>query len=260
MNVLNYKLKIIVMIEPFIQNSWGVSKEMKKNFTKKKVENTLKSFNRACGNNYYVVDYFSRKLIMGPPAVSTFTGYSKALIERMSFNFYRQILNGEETGWFVRVHTQALKIFFQFPESQRPNLEFSYDLIATDINGKELILHHKHVPYQLCANGNLWLALCFVTVVPFLQIPDKAIVVNSETGEKYSFDGNEFRLCDVGVLSVHEEKILRWMASDFSTKQICDCLEISKSNYGRKQQTLFQKLDVKTAGGAVHKAHLLGVL
>jgi ATP/maltotriose-dependent transcriptional regulator MalT len=107
----------------------------------------------------------------------------------------------------------------------------------------------------------MWLGLCFVSVAPHLPPQNsKAYITHIETGEKYNFENGKFKQCKVGVLTSEEIKILEFSGHDIQDKQIGDLLKISKTCLARKKKSLFAKLGVFTANGAIYKAKDLGLI
>jgi DNA-binding CsgD family transcriptional regulator len=240
--------------------SWDIPKEMYRFFNTKRIDETLGLFNRACDGSFYIADYYHEKMLVGDSSHSTFSGYSRTFVEKEGFEFYRRILSPSELEWFQKVHKEASKILYSYPESQRINLEFSYDLLATTINGKEMILHYKLVPFQFDKNGNMWLGLIFCTQLFSRPIGPKASIDNFETGDKYEFVNGEFVLSKIKALTNDEISILKWIATGIPCKNMCDLLNISERSLRRREQSAFAKLGADTPASAVYKATSLGII
>jgi len=238
---------------------WNIPKDLERSFGIEKIEETLNLFNCAGDNHYIVMDYFRQKIITGTPSCATLTGYSREVIQKDGFSFYRRILEKSEMDWLIKLITARHELFFSYPEYRRKDLSLSFDLTTKNANQTELVLRHKLVPYQLCKNGNLWLELCFVTETAFEHTP-KAIAVDSQTGRQYDFINGAFKLSDIKILSQEELNILRWMTKDLSAKQICEHLGIADSSLKRKKRKIYETLGVSTSAGAVYKAHLIGII
>ena len=245
-------------LDPFIQKPWAISKELARAFSVKKIEATLGIFNRAGATNFYVVDFYKQRLILGNSTNVEFSGYSKIIIEKEKFEFYDRILKAGETENLIKLHEKAVEIFYQYPESQRYDLEITCYLTAKTANDDEMVLQHIIVPYKLCNNGNMWLSLFTVTPVPILPL-HKARIVHIKTGEVYNYINDTFVLSEFGTLTSEDIKMLELFAKDMSVKELCDLLKISESGYKLKRQRIFQKLNVKSWAAAVCKAYELRI-
>ena len=244
----------------FKKKPWHIPKEMLRLFGTKKIDEVLGLFNRACEGNFYMADYFNQKMFVGDSSHSTFSGYSRALVEKEGFDFYLRILKQEEFDWMVKMNNEASRVLYDHPESQRKNLKFSYDLIITNVSGREMVLRYKLIPFQFDKNGNLWLGLIFCTQQRSLSLGPKAIIDNFETGERYEFINDEFVLSKIKHLTADEIAILKWIANGMSGKNMCELLKISERSLRRKEQSAFAKLDVNTPSAAVYKAATLGII
>jgi DNA-binding CsgD family transcriptional regulator len=247
--------------DPCIRKPWIIPQDIERFYSLEKVEQTLGFFNRACNGNFYMFDYHKQRVIMGSSVNRTLTGYSKSTIEKENFKIYYRILKSDELRWLVNMKKQVFDVFFSYPESERQDLEITYDVIAQTSYHHEIILRHKLVPYQLCNNGNLWMALCFITSISYLPMHHKATIVNTRTGEAYNYFKDAFVLCEkTGALTSEEVRILELLSEDESSKSICELLNISESYFKKKKKKIFNKLKVQSLGAAVHQAHLLKYL
>ena len=239
---------------------WRIPKEVSRAFGVKKIDDLLDLFNRACGGSFYMVDYHSEKILIGNSSHSTFSGYSRALVEKEGFEFYHRILSPKELNWLTDMCKKASKVFYGFSEEHRRHIEFTYDLLATTANNKELILRYKLVPFQFDRNDNLWLGLIFCQQLQSRPIGPKAFIDDSATGDRYDYVDGEFVLSEIKTLTKLEISILKWLANGISGKNICGLLEISERNLRRKEQALFEKLNADTAAAAIYKATKQGII
>ncbi|MDR0438102.1 MAG: LuxR C-terminal-related transcriptional regulator [Bacteroidales bacterium] len=242
------------------KKTWKIPKPKLKIFDKEEIEKFLQAINLACSGEFYMVDYFREKIFVNSPSSLILCGHPKELMEQKGFGFYYHILKKDEWGWIMQMNAAAYKTVFNFSEHQRINCVVSYDLTLQTINDNELVLHHKVVPYKLCNNGNVWLALCHVTRSSAKQVQGVAHITNMTTGARYDFIKNKFALSKIEVLSNEETQILEWMVKDISPEQICGLLAVSISNFKRRRQNIYKKLGVNTPAGAIHKAHLMGII
>jgi len=243
------------------KKSWNISKRQLDVFSTKNIEKTLYAFNRTGSGEYYMMDSFSGKIVVDSPNASILCGHPQNLLDRHDFNLYREILKKDEWTWAKKMNAAAHNVFFRYPISQRTKLVASYDLAVVTADKRELVLHHKVVPYALCKNGNLWLRLCHVIVSASKQKKNEAFFTNTETNERYVFSGNQLVLSDRIDVTPEDVQVLEWLTKGFSDREICLMLENSSINtFKSKKQRLFEKLDVTNSAGAVHKAHLLGII
>lgn len=247
-------MKIAITKKPFC-----IPNEKLNRFSVEKIEERLGIFNQSCSGEYYIVDYFREKIIIGSPHASILCGYSKSVLDALGFQFYNRILKKRELSWIMRMNKAAYKLFFRYPKSKRNRIVVSYDLSVVMVEGTELVLHHKVMPYKLCNNGNVWLGLCHVTVSPRMKMSRKAYFVNTATEERYDLIKDEFVLSDEPAISLDEKQILQWMIQGLPNKTMALLSGVSINTFKARKLQLFDKLEAKTSAEAIHQAHLLGI-
>jgi DNA-binding CsgD family transcriptional regulator len=242
------------------KQAWKVSAWNLRHYNETELENTLKSFNHAGGSNFYLLDYYRKKIIVNSPSALILCGYSKAMADRQGFDFFQHILSDEEWDWLNKVNIECYEFFFNYPEHRRNDILISYDLKLITVKDKELVLHHHVVPYKLCQNGNVWLGLCHVWIAPKKK-SDTPTIIDKKTGERYNFINDKFVKSDTLSLTQEELAILKLMVQELLDEEMSEVLGISSvANFKHKKRMLFKKLGAGTSVGAIHKAHFLGLI
>jgi len=255
-----FLITFAMKLKPHIQKPWKVPRNLERLYSPRNVEAAINFFNRVCESNFYILDFRNQKLISGNLSSVLLCGYPIDLVEKEGADFFKRILSENEFEWFSQLNKEWYNIFYSYPELQRQNLEFTYDLLATTSSQQEIILRHKLVPYKLDKNGNMWLGLYHITSSEHLSILSKAKIVNIQTGESYDYIQGKFMLSDVKTLSCEEIMILRYSAKEIPLKQIADMLKVSVSSLKRKRQQIFDKLESKTIASAIYKATMMKII
>jgi hypothetical protein len=236
-----------------------------RHYNETELESILNAFNFAGGSNFYMSDYYRKKIIVDSPSSLILCGHSKIEAERLGFEFFHNILTDDEWNWLDRVNKECYKFFFNYPEEKRKGLLLSYDLSVLTAKGKKLILHHHTVPYKLCQNGNMWLGLCHVWASPEKK-SGSPLIIDRKTGEQYNFIDKKFVKSNTHLPTQEEIMILNWMVQELSDEKMSDQLNeqlettTTVANFKRKKRELYDKLDVSTSAAAIHKAHLMGII
>ena len=242
------------------EKEWAIPPSLVKDTALKRLVSMLKSINQINEtNSYYIRDFRSRKIIADSDISAILCGYSKNLLDKEGFDFYRRILAEKELAWIADVYVDSYRIFYSYPQAKRCSLISNYEVEVKTADQESLILQHKSTPYLLCDNGNLWLSLCCVSISNQKQ-SGTATITNTKTGEHYEFKNDKFVLSEKLAITQEETILLRWLCDGLSTERILALWNISDRSLSRKRVQLFEKLDAKTVGQAVHKAHLLGII
>ena len=240
----------------------NVSQRQQRTFNQKKIEELLYSINQTCSGQFYMVDFLSKKVIVGSPYASILCGYPKELLEQEGFGFYLRLFKEDEWKRVDQMKEAAYKVLTRYPLSCRKKFVLSLDLRLITNKNEEIVLHHKSTPYKLCKNGHLWLSLCYVTEASSEKMRGCASFANMETGERYrcSLVDGEPVLIKTESTNQEELQILKLLVKGFSDKQMCGLMGMSISTFKQRKRQLYKKLEANTSAEAIHRAHLLGII
>ncbi|MDR2907604.1 MAG: LuxR C-terminal-related transcriptional regulator, partial [Bacteroidales bacterium] len=157
------------------------------------------------------------------------------------------------------VNEKMYQFFFSCSKSDRKNLVLSYDFKMVTLKDRQVILSHTIVPYKLCKNSNLWIALCHVSLSPNQEAMHPTLH-NRKTGKQYNLINNDFVEVDSTILSSDERMILEWMIKGLSDIAIGERLNIPSTSFKRKKRIMYDKLGANSSSEATYKAHLRGII
>jgi len=252
-----------VKLNPYPQKKWSVSETSEQKFSIEEIQRVLGFFNRITNDCVYMVDYRKQRLISCKTSNPVIFGYSKDEIVNMGDNFkiYDLILSTDEQKWLTKMDQEAHLIFYSYDDfEKRLALVFSYELIITSKNGEAASLYHRLMPFQLCDNGNMWLALVVVSQNTLTQKTTKACIDNCITGERFDYFDNTFVLSEQSQLTQDEITILRYLANNMQLKSIGNAMGISPSSVDRKKKSAFKKLGVTEPTAAVYRASKMNLI
>ena len=242
-------------------HEWKISQEAERAHNVKYLEDTLGFFNRIMHSCVYMVDYYKQKLIVGTTSVPTITGYPRDLIKKEGFKIYNRVCTEHERETLQKMDAEAHKLFDRYDNFEdRLGIELSYDIVAKNKTGREFTLYHRLVPFKLCDNGNMWLALCLISTNSLVQKTTRACIQNHITGETFDFIDGKFVLSKQKCLTDDEVAILGYLADGVLLKQISKKMGISLRTVSQKEKSAFDKLGVCTQASAVYKAKDMGLI
>ena len=248
------------LVPAIAEKEWKIPQTLTKESNRTRLVEMLASINKINDTtSYYIRDSYTKKIIVDSPTSAILCGYTKEIAEKEGFDFYKRIFAEKEWGWFEKMFKETYKVFYSYPLSKRKQLVSRYDFVVKTVSKGDLVLQHKGIPLLLCGNGNLWLSLCSVTISTEKR-SGNATVTNTETGEQHVYTNERYILSDKLAITQEELLILDLLCNDLNQEQIMLQLGISKPNYRRKRQVLFNKLNVKNTHGAIYKAGLMGVV
>ena len=134
--------------------------------------------------------------------------------------------------------------FFHFTQQQPKNKRRDYYLMhklrMRDNTGNYRPVAHRL--FYIPVSNSLWLALCLYNPLPF-DIPGKAIVIHSTTGQTWELDDRD----DAHILSEREKQVLRLINNGMMSKHIAAALSISINTVSRHRQEILRKLQVRNS-------------
>ncbi|MDR1950609.1 MAG: hypothetical protein LBP96_00085 [Bacteroidales bacterium] len=240
-----------------LEKLWAIPSSTKKEFSTKKIEEFLGMIGLPSDGNFFMMDFYHKKVIMGSPCFSTVCGWSKDAIEEGCFDFFYQALEKSEVQWLDQLTTEVHKLLYKYPETNRKQIEFYYDLTLKTPDDHEILLHHKLVPFRFDDNGNMWLALVYTTPKRYSQNVGKATAINVETGEKYVFRDGTFHLSKIKKLTKPEIDVLLHISASLTVEKICEKLQITNHAFKKRLKTIRKKLQAKTTYEAIYKAAVM---
>jgi len=254
------------MVVTNVKERWKISKKQLENYSLERIEKRLQSFNHLLNGQFYMVDYFRKKIIVSSSYAPILCGYPKELVEEEGFDFFKRILKEEELEWIIQMNLAAFRFCFQLPIEKRKKHVVFYDSTVEMKDNKSFVLHHKVTPYKLCKNGNVWLGLCFAMLSTSERMENRASITDRETGKKYDFVNSNFIPSSANQVTLEEIQMLKWMVKGLQDKHMCSLLSseidneknLSLNTFNARKRRLFEKLGVNNSASAIHKAHLMG--
>lgn len=135
---------------------------------------------------------------------------------------------------------------------KRLDLSIEYDFHLCMPENRRHLVHHKLTPVLLSAEGDIWLALCSVSLSPRKDIG--AVIISDCTCADryvYSFEGRRWRKQSGLILSEREKEILQLSVKGLSNKEIGETLFIDANTVKYHKKKLFENLHAENITEAV---------
>ena len=114
------------------------------------------------------------------------------------------------------------------------------------------MLNHQVTPLKLDSMGNIWLALCIVSLAPTQEIGVAFMTkVNSDMRWKFSLNSERWEQIDKIELNEFEKKVIRLANQGLSVNQIAEEIKRSKDSVKCYRKSLFLKLGVSKISEAI---------
>lgn len=207
---------------------------------------------RSTNSSVYVIDYATRDFLYVSPNPLFLCGRTADEVRRMGYAFYFEVVPDDEMKMLYEINEAGFSRFYSVPRERRLNLSIDYDFHIRVAERRLQLIHHKLTPIFLDQEGNIWLALCTVTVSPMKTVGN-IIMTDNSTNERwtYSLAGRRWRAAEPIVLSEQEQTLLRLAVRGLSNGEIGEQMFISADTVKYHKKSLFQKLHAKNIAEAV---------
>ena len=221
---------------------------------------TAKAFAQTTYQSIYIIDYFKKSFLYVSDNPIFLCGYSAKEVMEMGYGFYLNQVPEIEIPMLTELNQAGFSAFNATPREERMCCLMSYDFHILS-GGKKLLINHKITPLVLNDLGQVWLALCTVSLssrkeaghIEFRHLGTNQYSVYSLTEHQW-IEQEEIKL------KPEEKEVLVLSAQGYTMKEIAEkvCKSIDTVKFYRKQ--VFEKLEVENITEALSFAINYGLL
>lgn len=218
----------------------------------KYMTSTLDAVSRSSGQSLYVIDYCKRSFLYVSPNSLFLNGYTVEEVMKMGYLHYEKNLPVEDLNMLLEINNRGFDFFYKQPVEERPKISISYDFRLLQPNRQSLMVNHKLTPIMLTPEGDIWLALCIVSLST--QKEPGNVFINKEGilhRYAYSFESKKWKESEIVSLSNREKEILQLSMHGLSNDQVAESIFIDVNTVKFHKKNIFQKLNVKNIAEAI---------
>jgi DNA-binding CsgD family transcriptional regulator len=179
----------------------------------------------------------------------------------MGYNFFEQVVIPDDLDMLLEINEKGFDFFYNLPANRRTHCFISYDFRVKHRNGNIFLINHKLVPFHVLTSGEMWLAICLVTLSENIMPGNVYIqMLNEPVKYNYSFKQKKFNLQGPVKLSDKEKAILRLSALGYTSKEIADKLFKDLNTVKFHKSNIFRKLEVRNITEAIDYAVKNGII
>ena len=210
---------------------------------------TAKAFAQTTYQSIYIIDYFKKRFLYVSDNPIFLCGHSAKEVMEMGYGFYLNHVPEAELPMLTELNQAGFSAFNATPREEKKHC------------GKKLLINHKITPLVLNDLGQVWLALCTVSLssrkeaghIEFRHWGTSQYSVYTLTEHQW-IDQDEIKL------KPEEKEVLVLSAQGYTMKEIAEkvCKSIDTVKFYRKQ--VFEKLEVENITEALSFAINYGLL
>ena len=232
---------------------------------------------RNTNHSLYIIDYNRKNFLYVSPNPLFLCGHSPEEVQQKGYAFYFEVVPPDEINRLMEINEAGFRFYYDQPVEKRLDLSIEYNFhirtsekhshqpvekrldlsieynfhIRTSEKHSHLI-HHKLTPVMLSEKGDIWLALCTVSLSPEKELREVIITDHTCTDRYiYSFEGRRWRKQPELILSDREKEILQLSVKGLSNTEIGGTLFIDANTVKFHKKKLFEKLHAENITEAV---------
>jgi DNA-binding CsgD family transcriptional regulator len=216
----------------------------------------LQALSKLYDLSFYIVDYYKKSFYYVSPNPLFLSGYTREEVLNLGFDFYPLCVPPVDLELLYVLNEAGFGFFYKLPVNRRDKAMISYDFrLKHKDNGSLIMINHKLSPLVLTDEGNIWMAICLVTLSARIEPGDVHIILRDDH-TRYNLNPEEkkFEPAKNKKLTGREKEILKCIATGNNTYSIADKLGIAESTVKNHKTNIFKKLNVNSSAEAVFYA------
>lgn len=214
---------------------------------------SAKAFARVSYKSLYIIDYNRMNFLYVSDNPLFLCGENVETVQQEGYDFYYNHVPEEYLEFLTQVNRAGFEFFKGVAVSERSQYTISYNFRITQKESREKILiNHQITPLKLDSMGNVWLALCLVSLAPTQEVGIAYMTaVNSNSMWQFSLKSGRWKQIDRIVLNEYEKAVVRLANQGLSVGDIANEINRSEDSVKGYRKSLFQKLGVGNISEAI---------
>jgi len=213
--------------------------------------NTLDAVARMTPVGLYVTDYYKKNFFYVSENTFLLGGDSSKKIKEMGYTFYLQHVPETEIDMLMEISRAGFDFCARIPVNDRTKYTISSHFHIVNENYRMLV-NHKLTPLFLAPNGNVWLAVCAVSLSSHQKGGYvEAYKTNENIYWKYSLENHQWKKRERLKLNGRERDILLLSVQGYTMNEIAKRLFLSVDTIKFHKRVLFERLGVNNITEAV---------
>lgn len=213
---------------------------------------TLDAFTRSSNISIYVIDYFKQNFLYVSTNPLFLNGFSAEEVAKMGYLYYQKFVPEDDLELLQVINKAGFSFYYSTPLEDRMKYTISYDFHILNKNKRPVLINHKLTPMALNPSGQIWLAICTVTMSS--KVGQRDIImskIDEDTDYVYSLQSTKWKKKELIKLSERETDILRFSSQGLSNSEIGEKIFIDVNTVKFHKKNIFQKFNVESITEAI---------
>ena len=210
------------------------------------------ALSRSTNHSIYLIDYNRRNFLYVASNPLFLCGYTPEMVREKGYAFYLETVPPEEIRTLQEINEAGFRFHYSQPMEKRLDFTIEHDFHIRTSDRHVHLIHHKLSPVLLSPAGDIWLALCIVSLSP-TKTPGNVLITDKTNADRfiYSFASHHWKKQPEILLTDRERDILQLSVKGLSNMEISEELFIDPNTVKFHKKKLFEKLHAKNITEAV---------
>jgi DNA-binding CsgD family transcriptional regulator len=212
----------------------------------------IKSFARLTYESIYVIDYEKMAFEYVSENPLFLCGHSSEEVLAMGYDFYFKYVPESDLEMLNVINDAGFDFYKKLPDKAKKFYSITYDFHLINKDGKHILINHKLTPLFLTNDGQLWKAMCIVSISHHKNAGNVCIHKQGtdETWE-LNIENSIWRKSGKPKLTKREIEILRLHAQGLTISQIAEKIFVSSDTVKYYRRRIFERLGVNSIAEAL---------
>lgn len=210
------------------------------------------AMSRSTNSSLYIIDYNRKNFLYVSSNPLFLCGHTSEEVRKMGYGFYMEVVPIDEIQMLYEINEAGFNLYNRQPKEMKLDLTIEYDFHIKASDGHLHLIHHKLTPLLLNGDGDVWLALCTVSLSPSSSVGNVIMTHNGGTSHWcYSFSTKRWTKLPNIVLTDREKDILQLSIKGLTNMEIAEQIFIDSNTVKFHKKKLFQKLHAENITEAI---------